>query len=167
MSCTIYLPETSIYLSPASPPEQHGPVLHLMSTIWARSHFIHWAVLTKRFSLLQQRRYDVSAESAMIPACLKSQGLRGEAKAIFHFNMIASTAQGLQSPRCELKTSLHPFQRCFSKKCFILTLGCVKMVGWPKYLAANCLAPVVFRDTRSRLTLLGGLVLKESDILCC
>lgn len=97
----------------------------------------------------------------MIPACLKFQGFWGEAKAIFHFNMIASTAQGLQNPRCKLKTSLHPFQRCFSKKCFILTLGCVKMMGWPKYLAANCLAPVVFRATRSRLTLLGDCLWKK------
>lgn len=45
-------------------------------------------------------------------------------------------------------------------KSFILTLDCVKMVAWPNYLAANWSAPVVYKDTQSRLA-----TLKESDVL--
>lgn len=33
----------------------------------------------------------------MIPACLNSEGLQEDANAIFHFSVIASPAQGLQS----------------------------------------------------------------------
>lgn len=35
------------------------------------------------------------------------------------------------------------------------------MVGGPKYLTANCLAPVVFRDTQSRFSFLGGCLGKK------
>lgn len=45
-----------------------------------------------------------------------------------------------------------------------LILGCVKIMGCPKYLAANCLGllkTVVFRGTLNRLTLLKGYLWKK------
>lgn len=140
------------------PPQQHGlPFLCLMPT----SDIVqNWPKES-----LSCKRYDASRASTMIPACLKCKGLQEDAKAIFHFSVMASTAQGLQNPRWELKTSLHQFQRYFSKKCFILTLGCVKMMGRPKSLAANCLAPVVFTDTQSRLSFLGSCL--EMKVTYC